>query len=682
MTIFPRLDPKFYIDGDYAVQKMLNEAYAEMITINQSFWSEADIDSRFRAGDQTLWNDIYGNLPSFRRRDFNFNIINTPCNMVTGYQRQHRKQVVCTPIEGADEVTSQQFSKLLIWANNQQNIMNTFSEACDGAVTTGMNLLSLWMDYRADPINGDIRVDNLSYNGFLIDPYFKKQDLSDCNRIWIRKYLSKEQAASLYPERKAEIMAMEGSYNKDGKFQFLPESYNYGMRSLLIHDEYWYLDYRARKVIVDSLTGETMEWKGDEEALKTFLKDFPHVTTVNQEIPTCKLVTMLNGISMYHGINPMNIDRYPFVVVPFYYDPQIPSYPQRIRGLVRDMRDPQYLFNRRMIINLDIAESTIASGWKYKESALVNPNDVFMTGQGKGLALKDEAQMTDVEKIEASAPRPELMQLGEQLKSIIPQITGINEELLGSAVDEKAGILSMLRQGAGLVTLQKVFDQWDFALKMVGEIELELIQANWTPGKVKRIINEEPADEFYNKNFGKFDCVIEEAVMTPTQKQLAFQQTLYLKELGMPIPDEYILKLSTLQDKDKLIEQMQQIAEQQQQMQQAQMQAQQQVAAAQSENLHAQAVANQGLGYERASRIAENQALAEERRAAAIKDIQQGSLDQVKAAKELQAMDLNQLQKLLDVLRAIQEQSVQAAGLQPSPDIGAQAQEIQKQTVA
>ena len=661
MSIFPKLDPKFYIDGDYEIQKMLNEAYAEMITINQSYWSEGDLDARFRAGDLTLWNDIYGNLPSYRRRDFNFNIIQTPCNMITGYQRQHRKQVVCTPVEGSDEITAQQFSKLLIWANNQQNIMNTFSEACDGAVTTGMNLLSVWLDYRSDPINGDIRVDNLSYNGFLIDPYFKKQDLSDCNRVWVRKYLSKQQARSLYPERQKDIDLMQGNYNKDGKFQFLPESYNYSNRNLLIHDEYWYWTFRTRKVIVDTQTGESMEWKGEEDTLVEFLKDFPHVTTVDQEIPTVNLITMLNGVSMYNGKNPMGIDRYPFVCVPFYYDPQIPYYPQRIRGLVRDMRDPQYLFNRRMIINLDIAESTIASGWKYKESALINPNDVFLTGQGKGLALKDEAQMTDVEKIEPSAPRPELMQLGEQLKALIPQITGINEELLGSAVDEKAGILSMLRQGAGLVTLQKVFDQWDYSLKMLGEIEMDLIQANWTPGKIKRIINEEPSPQIYNRNFGKFDCVIEEAVMTPTQKQLAFQQTLYLREIGIPVPDEYILKLSTLQDKDKLIEQMAQIAQQQQQMQQAQMQAQQQVAAAQAENLHAQAIANQGLGYERASRVEENQALAVERRAEAIKDIQAGTLDQVKAAKELQTMDLTQLSQLLEILRAIQEKDSETA---------------------
>jgi hypothetical protein len=98
-------------------------------------------------------------------------------------------------------------------------------------------------------------------------------------------------------------------------------------------------------------------------------------------------------------------------------------------------------------------------------------------------------------------------------------------------------------------------------------------------------------------------------------------------------------------------------------MQQMQAQAAMQESQAKAEDLHARAIANQGLGYERASRIAENQALAVERRAAAIKDIQTGNLDQVRAAKELQGMDLTQLQQLVDILKALQEDSAKEAGI-------------------
>lgn len=58
MTLFPQLSDTYYTDQDNSVLKMMDYVYAKNIQINQSFWSEADIDNRFKAGDQTLWNDI------------------------------------------------------------------------------------------------------------------------------------------------------------------------------------------------------------------------------------------------------------------------------------------------------------------------------------------------------------------------------------------------------------------------------------------------------------------------------------------------------------------------------------------------------------------------------------------------------------------------------------------------
>ena len=74
-------------------------------------------------------------------------------------------------------------------------------------------------------------------------------------------------------------------------------------------------------------------------------------------------------------------------------------------------------------------------------------------------------------------------------------------------------------------------------------------------------------------------------------------------------------------------------------------------------------MANQGLGIERASRVQENQSLAVERRAEAIKDLQLGSLHQVKAAKELETMDLANLEKLITILKALQSESAEEAGV-------------------
>jgi len=633
----------------------MDYTYAKNIQINQSFWSEAEIDQRFKAGDQTLWNDIYGNLPAFRRRQFNFNRIRRITNMITGYQRQHRKSTVCTPIENSDEMTSNQFSKILMWDDQKNHVLETISDAFDGAVTSGMNLLSVWMDYRNDPVNGDLAVDNVAFNGYLIDPYFKKMDLSDCNSIWTRKYLSRNQVKSLVPGREGEILEMRGWGNRDGKFQFMPESYNYGMQDLLTYDEFWYLDSRKQRLLCDVQTGETMEWRGQDEDLQDFLRTYPQIHTLEQEIQTVKLAIVVQGKVMYHGPNPLGIDRYPFVPVWAYYEPQMSDFPWRVQGVVRGLRDAQYLYNRRRIIELDILESQITSGFMYKENALVNPKDVFLQGQGRGLALKANAQPgVDVMKIEAPQIPPSMIQLSELLGKEISEVSGVNEELLGSAQDDKAGILGMLRQGAGLTTLQGLFDNLDYAQKMLGDIRISLIQSNWTPGKVQRVIGEEPSPQFYNRAFGKYKAIVEDGLNTSTQRQMQFAQLLQLRELGIPVPAEILVESSTLQNKEKLTNALGQQEQQAAQAAQLQQETQIELLKAQIEDLHARAVANQGLGHERASRIQENQALAVERRAAAHKDLDQGLLDKAKAIKELTSIDLEQVHRAVEILKLIQ----------------------------
>lgn len=665
MTLFPQLSDTYYVDNDHNILKLMDYTYSKYIQINQSFWSEADVDSRFLAGDQTLWNDIYGNLPAFRRRQFNFNRIRRIHNMIGGYQRQHRKSTVVTAVEGGSEKTASQFSKAMFHVNARGHILETISEAFEGAITTGMNLLSVWMDYRGDPVNGDICVDNVAYNGYLIDPYFKKKDLSDCNSLWTRKYLSRNQVMTLLPGREDEIKGFSGWGNRDGKFQFMPESYNYGMQDLIIYDEFWYLDSRRQKLLCDVQTGETMEWRGQDEDLNEFKSLYPQVMILEQEIPTVKLAVIVQGKVMYNGPNPLNIDRYPFVPVWAYYTPEIPYFPWRVQGVVRGLRDAQYLYNRRRVIELDILESQITSGFIYREDALVNPKDVFLQGQGRGLAIKqnDRPLADNVIPIQPPQIPPSMIQLSELLSKEIEMISGVNEELLGSAIDDKAGVLAMLRQGAGLVTLQSLFDNLDQSQKMLGDMCVRLMQQNWTPGKVRRVIGEEPTPEFYNRAFMKYDAVVEDGLNTSTQRQMQFAQLLQLRELGIPVPSELLIKSSTLQQKEELVEAITRQEQQAQQMQQAQAQIEMQKLQAEMKNLNAQAMANEGLGFERASRVAENQALAVERIASAEKERDLAALDRVKAAKELTTMDLDQLIKALEILKALtgEDEKEQAA---------------------
>ena len=669
MSLFPQLSTPYLSEEHPEILARMEASYAQSITILQAAWAEADTDQRFYAGDATLWADLYGNLPVNRRRMFNFNRIRRCIDMVSGYQRRNRKSTVVVGIENADDETADQFTKIMMHINRTENVLGTISDAFKGSLITGMNFLEVYCDWRQDPVSGTIKVDSCPLNSVIIDPYFRRLDLSDCNFIWKRTYLTKRQLFSLLPDKKEEILGLYGQDNRDGKFQFQPESYNYGMKNLITYDEYYYRDYRSQKMLVDTQTGETTEWQGEDkdENLKIFLSKYPEITVIEQEIPTVRLAIIAQGRCLYDGPNPSGLDRYPFVPVMAYYMPETPYYPWRIQGMVRGLRDSQYLYNRRKMIELDILESQINSGFIYKENALVNPKDVFMQGQGRGLALKKDAQVTDVVQIQAPIIPPTMIELSKILGDEISQISGVNEELLGSAVDEKAGVLSMLRQGAGLTTLQGLFDNLDQAQKLLGDLMIDLIQTNYTPGKISKILEgKKPAGQFYNKSFGKYSCAVEEGINTSTQRQMNFAQLMEMRAAQIPIPDEVLLDAATLQNKKELIDTIKKSNEAQQQMAQKQQEATVMELQSRVELAKARAQADRGLFVERASRVEENRALAVQKLSEANSDDEHALLEKVKIIKEIDGMDIEHITRLLQAAESLKVQE-QATVKQPEP---------------
>ncbi len=668
MILFPELGQTNLTPEDNEIREYMYAFYSTSMSPVQVAWAEMDMDARFEAGDASVFSQLYGPTPNITRKNFSFNRIRRTVNMISGRQRQNRKSLIVVPRESSSEETANQFTKVMLYTLDKGNMLNTFSEAFhQGTCITGISLLQLWLDFRDDPVSGDLRMAHRSYNSVVMDPFFRNRDLSDCNGIWTRQYVTNRDAMGLLPDHAEEINKLptirNGSY--DGKFQYMPENYNTHKFALVTYDEFYYKDYRMQTMLIDVESGECLEWSGTKEQLDQFLNLYPQITSIEKEVQTVNQAILVQGKVFYRGRNTLGIDTYPFVPLMGYFNPDVPYYSQRIQSVTRGLRDAQYLYNRRRCIELDILESQVNSGWLYKESALVNPSDVFLYGQGRGVALKKDAEMTDVQKIVAPEVPQSMIQLSELLAKEVSEISGVSEELLGSASDDVAGILSALRQGAGLTTLQILFDNADLALKLIGEKILAAVQKNYTPGKIEQIIQEKPSQEFYTKNFGKYDAVVEEGLNTETQKQMQYAQYVQMMGMGLPIPFEQMVNASTIQNKKELIEAMnaakekqEGIAQLQQQMAMAEMQANVRLA-------DATAQSQQGSAAERYSRVDENKALAVEKIALAQKDRDMALLDVIKSLKELEGMDIDRLHSLLDIANKIKDHQ----GLTPVADM-------------
>jgi hypothetical protein len=617
------------------VKMWLDNLYGKFEPIEQARWNQSNIDTLFYAGEQRFINSYFNFYPQYNYQQFHFNFIQQPINMVTGYQRQHRKSVNYTPIEGSDQEDADDLTKLVTYANNYRGILEKISKAYELSAISGLVLMQPYLDYTDDPINGTMDIRIWAYNEFMTSAYWREPDLSDGDFVWCQTYISKGEAKRLMPHKKDIIDTMSGYGNRYGKFYFLPENYNLARNDLLVLSYVWYQSSRKKKMLYDRKSGMTFDYVDTNKFFQQMnqLELNFRFEEIEIEVPTWKQMVILNETLMYQGLNPLGFDECPFIPVFWNYDPHVAQYDLRVRSLTRACRDTQFLLNRRVILNHDISESSINSGWLRRENTIVNEEDLRYSGQGKDIIVKDNGEPLEqcIQKIVPQAVPPSDMELANQLVDFIFRTTGVNQELMGMSQDTQAGITEMLRQGAGLVTLQKYFDQWDYAFKLFGKLEQRIILNKWSPAKMERIIGKPVSPQIQLQIFSKFDVLVSEGLNTTIQQQQQFVQMLQLNEmLGGIIPPKFLLQYATIQGKNEIIAAVEEQQKQQAEIQQQQALMEQNILEAKLQDLNSKAVSNIAMARERHGRAESNVGLFEER----ISEISQNRANALKSRME------------------------------------------------
>jgi hypothetical protein len=512
----------------------------------------------------------------------------------------------------------------------------------------------MWPDYTKDPVSPDPKWRYIDMKCALWDPYFRKHDMSDCRYWWLRTFFDRNEAAVLYPQFADDILSLPKGTYRDDKFYYMPEVYQIQFPNLIAFDEYWYLTNREATFLVDKKTEETQEFQGTKEQLKELMHAFKDkLAVMKRNVPTVRRSLILNDRVMVDEPNPIGIDGYPTVPILGYFTADTPYYAYKFRGICRDLRDPQYLFNRLKVSNLEILDAQ-QQGLKVKKGALVTPTDALNDGHGRVLHIDPEFQMDDVQPMPIVPPSPVMLQMEEMLKDIIYRVSGISPESTGMDIDDKAAVITMMRQATTAKNLQKFFDQLDEAQRLCGEMECQFIMKNWTYGKVRQVIGEDPTDEFDNKLFFNYGCKVVQEPLTETQQQLELAKMMQVQQLYPDlIPIDEFLEALNIQNKDRIIEK---IEKKQQAMQQKQEKMEQlQMQQLQVENMTKVAYAHsqEGLAKERVAKIQTDTAVAQDKLRRAHQEDTASLLNVVKALKELRGLDLDHLMKQVDLLQAL-----------------------------
>lgn len=644
-----------YIDPSDVQAKDLKQMqdwfYQSNYTANSTLWMQGAIDKRFKVGDQNLYNQFYGSN-SQNVQKFFFNLIRRHINMICGYQRKNRKSTITIPLSTGDDPLADDYNKVMRWCDDRDGFQEYLSQSFEGACDTGETLLHLYPDYTFDPISGDLFTDAVAYNNFLIDQYTRKQDLSDCNGIWRRRWTSKEMAKTLIPGYAKEIDKMKPGGMKDGRFPLQAELQNVAINNLFTYDEFYYRTTRPGKIILDPMSGEAVEWEEDEtdekDMMERTLAQQPWLKVKEVQIPTVKLVITLSGKIVYHGKNLLGIDDYPFVPTQCYIEQDIQAYAWRKMGIIRNLRDSQFLYNLRKVIELQLLQSSLNAGWIYPVDVVTDTKAFRQSSGGDGflIPLKAGHLPNEIQRIEPVAIPQSLLELSTSLAEDITKISGVNEELLGSATDDKSGILSMLRQGAGLTTLQTIFDKLDYTQRLYGKIRLQAIRKNFSKGKIRNILGHEADPRFFTSHSQKYAVSVEEGNYSTSQRQMELQQLLHFKELGMAIADKSIIRAAFITNKREVIADMEEQMQQQQQQAQQEAQKQEKVDNAKIMDLMAKSQLNIAKIDESRAKVEDLYSSAEHKKTAA-------DLDIVRQMVELEDMDLANFRSNLEMAEII-----------------------------
>jgi len=479
------------------------------------------------------------------------------------------------PTEGADPQTTDQYTKIITHAANMGCIHEQKSKAKELSAVAGMCLVQPYLDYSDDDqAQGTLKVKIWEYNAFLVDPYFRSPDMSDAQFVWCQEYISKKEAENRFPDKLEAIAPMAGTPQRYGSFYFLPENYNMARNDLMVLSYVWYKWKRKKKRLYSRSRNQFFDFAGDDGHLEQLLYSIPDMEEVTVDTPCWKLAVVLNEQLMFQGDNPLGFDNCPFIPYFWNYEPHINYFDLRVRSLVRTMRDPQFLYNYKIITNNDIAAATINAGWKRKIGAVANEDNLKKSGQGWDVIINEGYELSDCEKIIPSAVPESDLALAQQMADLIYATSGINLENWSGQQDKQVSSLTvLLKQAANLMVFQKYFDQWDFSDKLLGDRLLQIVLNNWSAEKVGLMIGEEPSPHFYSKVFAKYQVLVEESDLTPTQQNLQAQQMMDMNQaFGREVfPPSMIIPKLNITGKGEIIPYLQQ---QEQQMQAVQAESQ------------------------------------------------------------------------------------------------------------
>lgn len=505
------------------------------------------------------------------------NRIRRKIDAMVGIEQRGRTDPRAMPRTPNDEQAADVVTKALVFVDDQTRFDAKTSQAFENLLIEGYGGAEVVVEQRRGQF--EVTINRLRWEEIFFDPYSREKDFSDAAYKGCMKWMALDKAIALYGDEHREILegtianVQDGQTYEDRPYQ--NKNFRWGDKS----------QKRVRVAQMYYLHGNVWHYA---------------IFTGQGEI--------YNSVSPYQDDDGNPIC--PIELMSGYVDRDN----QRI-GVVWDMLDLQDEINKRRSKALHLLNSRQTYGAKGAVSAEALKRELAKPDGHIDVDI-DAATGAREAGIPAFAVIPtndmaqgNLAMLAEAKAEI--DMTGPNASLQGQLQGQQSGKAIIAQQNAGLSELAPIYDSLrDWKLRCYRQMWWRIKQY-WTTERWVRVTDDMRSPEFVGLNVVQgfdmmgnpvvqnpvpqmdVDVIIDEAPDLITLRQEEFQQLAEMRQGGIMVPDEMLIEASSVRDKQKLLDMMEQQRQQQMQMQAQgmQMQAQKEQAEVQIKGMSAQAKA-------------------------------------------------------------------------------------------
>jgi hypothetical protein len=381
-------------------------------------------------------------------------------------------------------------------------------------------------------------------------------------------YISSDRAIRWHKDRVAEEGSTQvpDAFDTDGNGRYIES-----MRVV----ERQYFVYTMAPCFVDVETGDVEDApmnKAEDELKWLAARRGMQLTTMLRR--RVRWVIVVHDVLVYNEWS-----DYPFLTKVMYSPTFLRGRPI---GLVGDMVGPQEQLNKIESQELHVINTTANSGWVYEEGSVLNMDDDEFANSGAKTGLNIKVRKNagfKPEKIQPNQIPSGLAHKASKNIEYLRFISMVNDAMLGFTSPEVSGVAMDAKKRSGITAFTPMFNNLALSRKYIARRILWLLQNYYTDERVIRItdyskperpdvevpINAAVTDQDGNQGVlnnlaaGRYNVVVSSAPARDTFEDSQFAEVLQMRDIGINVPDDEVIRRSNLADKYALADRVAQM---------------------------------------------------------------------------------------------------------------------------